>query len=287
MENVNNETCENCGRVIGKLETPMVWHEKVVCTDCFGRLSGMRTIPPMPDAGINATLPLHAPAGRSPLRLVFLFLFVVLGTVTLGLFLSLPSVHFFGTSVPPSGVEGTAQFTQAGNVLGAIKGEVISLYPRVIPGASVASVNRWGWKSRLSEDVDTLKQDDSEQNPVGAVLAKIKQDKLKIAIWKARKLQGWHSENFKKLAKKWGDEVDALYSPYMCTSAKGEFSEGKFRMGGVKPGRYYLYLCVFGTPLFTGNTEMTWCVPVTVEKGRFSHVKITSENCFTADKLPS
>ena len=54
MKNVNNETCENCGRVIGRLETPMVWQEKVVCSDCFGRLSGMRTIPPIPDAGVNA-----------------------------------------------------------------------------------------------------------------------------------------------------------------------------------------------------------------------------------------
>ena len=50
MKNVSNETCANCGRVIGKLETPMVWKENVVCPECFGRLSGMRTIPPIPDA---------------------------------------------------------------------------------------------------------------------------------------------------------------------------------------------------------------------------------------------
>jgi hypothetical protein len=31
--------CENCGRVVGKLETPSVWREKVVCFECHGRLS--------------------------------------------------------------------------------------------------------------------------------------------------------------------------------------------------------------------------------------------------------
>jgi len=33
------ETCDNCGRVIGKLETPHLLHgEHVVCADCYQRL---------------------------------------------------------------------------------------------------------------------------------------------------------------------------------------------------------------------------------------------------------
>ncbi len=39
MADVTSEVCENCGRQIGKLETPMVWKERVVCGDCYGRLS--------------------------------------------------------------------------------------------------------------------------------------------------------------------------------------------------------------------------------------------------------
>jgi len=34
------ETCENCGRTIGNLETPAVWRERVVCAECHQRLNG-------------------------------------------------------------------------------------------------------------------------------------------------------------------------------------------------------------------------------------------------------
>ena len=34
------EECENCGRVIGKLETPFLWAERIVCSKCHKRLSG-------------------------------------------------------------------------------------------------------------------------------------------------------------------------------------------------------------------------------------------------------
>lgn len=33
------ETCENCGRAIGQLETPFIWRESVVCAECHARLS--------------------------------------------------------------------------------------------------------------------------------------------------------------------------------------------------------------------------------------------------------
>jgi hypothetical protein len=33
------QTCENCGRKIGRLETPNVWREHVVCADCYAVLS--------------------------------------------------------------------------------------------------------------------------------------------------------------------------------------------------------------------------------------------------------
>jgi hypothetical protein len=29
------DTCENCGRVIGKLETPVVWKDHIVCAACY------------------------------------------------------------------------------------------------------------------------------------------------------------------------------------------------------------------------------------------------------------
>lgn len=39
-ENQISETCENCGRVIGRLERPYVWREtSTVCRECHGRLS--------------------------------------------------------------------------------------------------------------------------------------------------------------------------------------------------------------------------------------------------------
>lgn len=49
------ETCDNCGRVIGKLETPYVHGEHVVCADCYQRLH------PQPQAVAYATPPQYAP----------------------------------------------------------------------------------------------------------------------------------------------------------------------------------------------------------------------------------
>lgn len=35
---VEQDQCENCGRKIGKLETPQLWQEHVVCAECLARL---------------------------------------------------------------------------------------------------------------------------------------------------------------------------------------------------------------------------------------------------------
>lgn len=37
------ETCENCGGAIGKLETPRVWNDVVVCVSCHAKLSAPET----------------------------------------------------------------------------------------------------------------------------------------------------------------------------------------------------------------------------------------------------
>ena len=39
MAENNLEVCENCGRQMGKLETPMIWQEHVVCLVCHTRLT--------------------------------------------------------------------------------------------------------------------------------------------------------------------------------------------------------------------------------------------------------
>ena len=48
------ENCENCGRVIGKLEQPYAWRKHVVCAECHARLSA-----PAPAAA--ASRPSQAP----------------------------------------------------------------------------------------------------------------------------------------------------------------------------------------------------------------------------------
>ena len=62
------ETCANCGRVIGKLETPHVWNQQVVCGECINRLS-----PPVAAISSPSAQPLpyasnqiHQPARRVP-----------------------------------------------------------------------------------------------------------------------------------------------------------------------------------------------------------------------------
>src|SRR5277367_5745879 len=37
------DRCVNCGTAIGKLETPMVWEEEVVCVECHAKLSKAET----------------------------------------------------------------------------------------------------------------------------------------------------------------------------------------------------------------------------------------------------
>lgn len=38
MANLEIVTCENCGQEIGRLETPMVWRDNIVCPECYSRL---------------------------------------------------------------------------------------------------------------------------------------------------------------------------------------------------------------------------------------------------------
>jgi hypothetical protein len=38
------EKCENCGTVIGKLETPSLWKNHVVCEACYEKLSKRKSI---------------------------------------------------------------------------------------------------------------------------------------------------------------------------------------------------------------------------------------------------
>jgi hypothetical protein len=39
------EKCENCGRIIGKLETPALWKNHIVCDDCYEKLSKRKEVP--------------------------------------------------------------------------------------------------------------------------------------------------------------------------------------------------------------------------------------------------
>src|SRR5438270_2514435 len=66
------EKCENCGRVIGKLEQPYVWRKHVVCAQCHAHLgraapraapvaAPVAPLPPLPSRGA-VPLP-YEPAG--------------------------------------------------------------------------------------------------------------------------------------------------------------------------------------------------------------------------------
>ena len=55
------ESCYNCGTMIGRLETPMVWANHVVCAACHGRLSA-------PDAGGQRRQDALAPDGAPPAK---------------------------------------------------------------------------------------------------------------------------------------------------------------------------------------------------------------------------
>lgn len=52
-----NETCANCSRPIGKLETAHIWRESVVCNECLGRLRNAEIgyATPAPPAASAAT----------------------------------------------------------------------------------------------------------------------------------------------------------------------------------------------------------------------------------------
>jgi hypothetical protein len=41
------EKCANCGSVIGDLETPRVWSDRVVCGDCHKKLRGRGRLKPL------------------------------------------------------------------------------------------------------------------------------------------------------------------------------------------------------------------------------------------------
>jgi hypothetical protein len=43
------EKCANCEETIGNLEMPMVWHDQIVCTKCFERLSKSDAKEPEPN----------------------------------------------------------------------------------------------------------------------------------------------------------------------------------------------------------------------------------------------
>ena len=48
------ETCENCGKPIGKLETPFVWQDHAVCAECMLKLGGGQpNIPPPQEYSIR------------------------------------------------------------------------------------------------------------------------------------------------------------------------------------------------------------------------------------------
>ena len=48
MAPVELETCANCGRAIGKLETPHLWQQQVVCEQCVNQLSPPLAVPSSP-----------------------------------------------------------------------------------------------------------------------------------------------------------------------------------------------------------------------------------------------
>lgn len=61
----NNEVCANCGRMIGKLETPYVWREKVVCEPCHKVLASGQSSPMIPSS--DSATPAHNPDSGSGL----------------------------------------------------------------------------------------------------------------------------------------------------------------------------------------------------------------------------
>ena len=52
MANQTTEICENCGGVIGELETPMIWKDSVVCGTCYKKLSQSAIPSPSPVSSV-------------------------------------------------------------------------------------------------------------------------------------------------------------------------------------------------------------------------------------------
>lgn len=55
------ETCSNCERKIGKLETPHLFKEQVVCAECAALLDGGQQPPPPPAPAVPVEKPITCP----------------------------------------------------------------------------------------------------------------------------------------------------------------------------------------------------------------------------------
>jgi hypothetical protein len=79
------DACENCGRTIGKLETPHVFENHVVCGDCLGKLTPRTleySIGSRPSSATVQTI--EATSKRWKLFQVLGVVGIVIGAVTLG-----------------------------------------------------------------------------------------------------------------------------------------------------------------------------------------------------------
>jgi hypothetical protein len=68
MNKVAAETCADCGEIVGRLETPYVWKNEVVCQACYARLSRPADRP-APSSAVdppNVPVAMVAPIYRAP-----------------------------------------------------------------------------------------------------------------------------------------------------------------------------------------------------------------------------
>lgn len=82
------ETCENCGRKIGKLETPRLFQERVVCHQCWNLLQAQRPV----DLNYATPSPANATNPRRAAQIGFLVACIVMAT----LFIISSSADSFG-----------------------------------------------------------------------------------------------------------------------------------------------------------------------------------------------
>lgn len=66
MSQVVDEVCANCGNRIGKLETPEIWDDAVVCPDCHDKLAGRAAREIAAEADTVARLAPPPPPPRIP-----------------------------------------------------------------------------------------------------------------------------------------------------------------------------------------------------------------------------